>query len=279
MSTPPIRVFYHANCTDGFAAAFSAWFKFKDDATYHAINYGQAMPAIADGERVYFLDICPPRAALEALAARCEVVVLDHHVTSEQDMAGLSYAYFDSKRSGAMLAWRFFHPQTPAPSVIDYVQDRDLWRWALPHSREVSAAIRTHPKDFEVWLALTGPGVIGDLVTQGSAVLAAQAIEVGILVAHARLGTVAGHQVPVVNTAIHISETGEALCAAYPDAPFAATFYVGADGRERWSLRAHNGFDVSVVARLLGGGGHRAAAGFNREAAPAVVMTPEVTPC
>ncbi len=34
-------VIYHANCADGFGAAFAAWLKFGDEAEYVPFKYGE----------------------------------------------------------------------------------------------------------------------------------------------------------------------------------------------------------------------------------------------
>ena len=47
--------------------------------------------------------------------------------------------------------------------------------------------------------------------------------------------------------------------------PFGACFFVRGDGLKIWSLRSDRSlgdFDVSAVAKLRGGGGHRNAASF-----------------
>lgn len=258
------HVLYHHPCTDGFAAAFAAWLALGDGAAYHGVNYSGPLPEIADGDRVYLLDFSIPRADLEALAARCEVTVLDHHKSAQADLEGLPYAHFDMDKSGAVLSWEHFHHGQSLPALFAYVQDRDLWRWQLPMSRQVSAALRVYDQDFALWEILVGDEKLSRLKADGDAILSAQRRDVESLLSHARLEYVEGHRVPVVNTALHISETGEALCERYPDAPFAATYYAAEDGYERWSLRSRNGFDVSEVARALGGGGHSAAAGFRR---------------
>ncbi|HQI19687.1 MAG TPA: RDD family protein, partial [Leptospiraceae bacterium] len=32
-----------------------------------------------------------------------------------------------------------------APWLVDYTEDRDLWRWSLPRSREITTGLRSHP--------------------------------------------------------------------------------------------------------------------------------------
>ena len=65
----------------------------------------------------------------------------------------------------------------------------------------------------------------------------------------------------MVNTPLLASEACEALLKRFPDAPFAAACHDRGDQR-KWSLRSCGEFDVSEVARSLGGGGHPHAAGF-----------------
>ena len=54
-----IHVLYHANCYDGFGAAWAAWRKLGDDGVvYQAVNYGDPLPqsGIADDDCVFLLD-------------------------------------------------------------------------------------------------------------------------------------------------------------------------------------------------------------------------------
>lgn len=61
------------------------------------------------------------------------------------------YAYFDMYRSGAGMAWDFFHPGIPRPALVNHVEDRDLWKFTLSGTREINACIFSHPYSFEVW--------------------------------------------------------------------------------------------------------------------------------
>jgi uncharacterized protein len=48
-------VLYHANCADGFTAAWIAHGVFGDDAEYVPVQYGQAPPDVR-GRDVFILD-------------------------------------------------------------------------------------------------------------------------------------------------------------------------------------------------------------------------------
>src|SRR2546422_4504114 len=40
------------------------------------------------------------------------------------------------------------------PWLLQYVQDKDLWAWKLPNSREINAGLNSYPYDFKVWDSL-----------------------------------------------------------------------------------------------------------------------------
>jgi oligoribonuclease NrnB/cAMP/cGMP phosphodiesterase (DHH superfamily) len=262
-----ISVLYHGNCADGFGAAWAAWKCFGDAAQYRPVQYGSPLPEIADGSEVFILDFSYPRATLDALAARCDLHVLDHHKTAAAALASAPYARFDMDKSGAVLTWEALHG-TPVPLLLQYVQDRDLWRWALPDSREVSAALWAYPMEFALWdqvaTAIEDYG-ISDLVLEGCAIRRYMEQQTAMICDQSRLEPVGGWTVPVVNATSLWSEVGEELLRRYPDAAFAASYYDLGNGLRKWSLRSEDHReDVSAVAKAQGGGGHRNAAGFEQ---------------
>ena len=262
------HVLYHANCPDGFGAAFFAWLKLGDKAQYIPVSYGEGYPLLPGGSRVLMVDFSLPRELLlEFKGGLDTLVVLDHHKTAQADLEGLDFCTFDMERSGAMLSWNYFHVLQDC-FLACYLQDRDLWHWKLPFSREINAAIWSYPKDFKVWnkeLHIMLNIEIDKLIAEGTAILRYKMNEVQIQADRALFGLVAGHLVPIVNTTTEFSEVGEELCIRNPDKPFAAYYFDRADGKRQWGLRSRNGFDVSEVAKTYGGGGHKAAAGFTTE--------------
>ena len=163
------------------------------------------------------------------------------------------------------MAWEWFNEHESGPDwlerkeLISYIQDRDLWKWKLHLSREVSAALASYHKNFLVWDFLN----IERLQLEGHAVLRTQKQQVEILTHDNVIWQWLGfHNIPTVNTPLLASEIGEALLAEFPEAVFAATYYNHPDGRQHWSLRSRGDFDVSEVAKEYGGGGHKSAAGF-----------------
>lgn len=170
MPAPPVTVLYHADCPDGFGAAYAAWRRFGDGAAYRPLHHGQPweMAEIA-GHAVYILDFSFPPDVLEAMAdLASSVVQIDHHASARQPWADrLSKApdgseryrhpalpltiVFDLGKAGARLAWEYFHPAEPLPLVLRHVEDMDLWRFALPGTRAVSRSLRLLAFEFAAW--------------------------------------------------------------------------------------------------------------------------------
>lgn len=273
-------VLYHDNCPDGFTAAWAVWRALGDEAEYRAMNYGQSLMGHVDGRRLIFVDFCLPRPEMEALIALgARVEVYDHHQTAEaalRDLAGAGRVVFDMRRSGAGIAWDEFHQDGTLwlgvrPALIDYVEDRDLWRWSLPDSREVSEYLFACERTFAEWDridAMMGPNAAArspeftGMIEAGRMLLRSKRQRVATVCRQARLLTFGDVEIPCVNASWDMSELGERLCEQFPEAPAGGYYFDRADGFRQWGFRSRGDFDVSALCARYGGGGHRAAAGF-----------------
>ena len=210
------------------------------------------------------LDFAYPREEMLVMAERASSIrVLDHHTTAQADLAGLPFATFDMERSGAGIAWDELHPGKERPWLVDYVEDRDLWRFKLPHSKAINAWIGAMIREgFPTWdgLLLVGPE---DSRKAGYAVLAYVDRYVHEMAETARRVTFERYDhVPIVNAPyLMISELLQHLAK---DAPLAIGWFQRADGMYQYSLRSsdRSSVDVSEIAKRFGGGGHKHAAGF-----------------
>lgn len=270
-------VLYHSNCADGGASAYVAHRALGNGTVCKAVQYGQPYPEVVrDGwDHIYLVDFSYPASDLASIKLHCErLTIIDHHKTAEKPLADFAatvaglgkiapcvQVIFDLEHCGAVLTWKHFYPNSPVPTLLEYVEDRDLWKWEKPDSKEVSAAIASYPFHIGGWDDIWATP-LDDLAEQGTAILRYQKQQVGRHVVKAKMVQIAGYEVPVVNATSLQSEIGEALCFKYPDHPFAACYFVNEEGKRVYSLRSRNGFDVSAVAKTMGGGGHAAAAGF-----------------
>lgn len=269
-----IAVLYHQD-NDGFGAAYACWeaLRGNHELLFIPVQYGQEPPY----EKLYefapkqlvIVDFSYKRPVMEALIAEfIEVICIDHHLTAQAELEGLPGCIFDMSRAGCVLTWAHLLPHENVPAILWYVQDRDLWKFEMPKSKEVNAYISTLEWDFEVWAKFD----LDAALTAGDAILKFQAGQIKGRLRDVRIenidepGTLNSYTVPFVNASENISELGDAMCHAYPDAPFSVSYCDRADGQRSYSLRSRFGFDVSEVAKAFGGGGHKAAAGFTLKA-------------
>ena len=281
---------FHGNCADGFTAAWAVWKALGSEVEFVPGHYGEAPPNVA-GADVIMVDFSYKRPVLEVMSASARsILILDHHKTAQADLVNFGYlphgvhaieewqrgrhgdpsatrivVQFDMDRSGAQIAWDFFHHAQPRPELVDYVADRDLWKFALPRSRDVAAWVFSHQYDFSVWdrlsNRLSGPGM-HMAMEEGAAIERKHHKDVAeLLKVTRREMVIGGHIVPVANLPYTMASDAAGLMAE--DAPFAACYYDRPDARV-FSLRSRGevGLDVSAIAESYGGGGHRNASGF-----------------
>lgn len=294
MNPKPLCI-YHGQCFDGFTAAWAVWKRFGENCDFHEGLYGSPPPDVS-GRDVIIVDFSYKRDVLMGMLQSGDVkqamsvLILDHHKTAAADLEGLlrpgdgwggggsGYnpaswrqgwetaaewpvrAIFDMDRSGAGLAWDFFHPGEARPRFLAHVEDRDLWRFAMEGTREVHAAMSAHPFTFEAWDAIYATPIPA-LIREGAAIDRKHKRDVETLVPIMRYRmSIGGHSVWAAS--IPMTMTSDAGQMMAQGEPFAACYWDTAEGRV-FSLRSvDGGADVSEIAKRYGGGGHRNAAGF-----------------
>lgn len=263
-----ISILYHGHCPDGKFAAYAAWRVFGNAAQYYPVSYGDELPSEL-GDEIYLLDFSLKREKLLELESSRpgKIKVIDHHKSAQKDLAGLDFCVFDMEHSGAVLAWKYFHPDTEIPLLLQYVEDRDLWRWKLPNSKEINNVLLTFIySDFELIGDLIADVKYkledySDLVSAGEAIQKHVDLQLERSIRSVFYTEIAGHKIPTVNTNVYQSDLGNYMCEKFPDAPFCALYFDRQD-LTQFSLRSIGEFDVSKIAEKYGGGGHKNAAGF-----------------
>jgi hypothetical protein len=276
----PLVVYHADRCADGFTAAWVANKRLRlhsQKPEFFPTNYGEPIPPEVDGRMVYVLDFSYDPEPMREIINRADfTVVLDHHKTAKdklQPFLGLqpkSNVIFDMEKSGARLAWEYFFDDEKVPKLIEYTEDRDLWRWKLPYSREVSAYVKSQPHTFEAWEMMhlrlepdrDGPH---DIMVRGAAVLDFQTRLVEQMVDAAIKTTYKDaegneHDVWTAQAPVLWSEVGHELAKR---GPFGVCWRVVPPDLIKYDLRSEEGgADVSEIAKAMGGGGHKHAAGY-----------------
>ncbi|MFV2058527.1 MAG: DHHA1 domain-containing protein [Thiohalomonadales bacterium] len=252
---------YHGGCNDGFGAAYAVWKKFGDEDTeYHPGIYQEEIPEV-DNRNVIIVDFSYELGKMHEIIKRAKkVTVIDHHKTAQCNIQplindGLIDGIFDMEKSGAVLTWEYYHT-IDVPELLYYIQDRDLWKFEIPLSKEISEGLNLEKKDFKKWDALD----VCTLERNGITLLRMQRKRVDETKKHAWMENIGGYDVPIVNAPYYLaSDVAGELSDGHP---FAAVYWESEDSKT-YSLRSREGgLDVSEIAEKLGGGGHKRAAGF-----------------
>ena len=263
-SKRPIFV-YHGNCHDGFGAAWVAHKVLGDNCTY---TFGErnTPPKNVEGRDVYIADFTFSEQQLRDLASKANRVInLDHHKTGGDVInkliaEGVIEGEYNVHMSGASLAWKWFFKDEPAPDLVRYIEDRDLWLKQLPSCDDYFFSLLAYPMDFDVWTGLSLRSSI-DMINEGKLLVKNQQNQIEkILSRGVSTLYIEGFEVPVCNAPfMFASDIGHQLSQGND---FAATYTFHND-EIKFSLRSNDeGQDVAVIAAKFGGGGHRNAAGF-----------------
>lgn len=303
-----VTVVYHDDCHDGVTAAWAAKRAYPNALLYSA-SYGRSVNfASFAGRDVVLVDFCWPLPVMQQLMRgehqAASVTVLDHHVSALKSVLLPLVAEHveasnnaqarcpmcvvcDVNRSGAGITWDMFFFDEPRPHMINWVEDRDLWKFALPASRSFHAFSETLPLTIyareDLFNQTQDPDQVKQVLDAGRAIERANALLVQDIVHYAEVYAVRlpslinptqseFYHVPVavVPTKRLVSEVGSLLATGYYFAitivdvrPMFGTF--GGDHEEVYvSFRSANRSDAADVSRIaagLGGGGHKNAAG------------------
>lgn len=268
--TPKALVCYHGKCPDGFGAAFAAWLKLGDTAEYVGCQYTDK-PGVLDftNRDVYVLDFSFSRDIMTHIGQVANsLTMLDHHATAQTKLAGFKplccgKVHFDLDRSGAVLAWKHFHPDTAVPFLFECIEDRDLWRFHLTDSRSYLAWLDSLPQDFATWkqaLEATSTERAEQIVKGWAMAHKFQVLCESISQAKTPV-RIAGVDGLAVNASVEfVSEVGELL--AQQSGTFGLVWRVLPDKQVKCSLRSVEPFNVRAIAEQFGGGGHAQAASF-----------------
>ncbi len=275
MSVPLIII--HSSCWDGFTSAWVAKRYYNTqlpsvEPEFYFANYGTPPPDVT-GRDVLMFDFSYKYEILREMKQKAKsMFVFDHHKSAQEDLKGFDFCFFDMEHSGAQLAQLYFFGDEQN-DLVDYVADRDLWRFALPFSKEINAAISSYPKEFEVWdklnTELKGNRLgFSNLCHEGEAILRYQSQCINEIAATANevilpecFGKFAGTRILVANAPyVFASILGNKLAEQSPG-KIGCAWFKRKDGKYQYSFRGIGNVDVAQICQTQGGGGHRLAAG------------------
>jgi oligoribonuclease NrnB/cAMP/cGMP phosphodiesterase (DHH superfamily) len=301
---------YHDHCPDGTGAAWAFWrlekklefegFEGPEEVSTRiqtqGVNHNESPPLdLVQGKKVVIVDFCYDREDIKKLCNEAEhVLILDHHDTAlrklqniEEEIKNISYI-FDMSLSGAQIAWDYVRDrllqsvspeaspgefEAKRPWFIEYIADRDLWKWELYRSREIGKALCQGS-----WYTFEGMNLMYEMTPEdvsslqeelyisGKIFLEAEERDISYAVHRSVLCEFEGYRVRLTTCSPIIrSEVGSELCKK-ADCDFAAVWRYDFITDQWWislrSRKASSPLPLNILCEKYGGGGHPKACGF-----------------
>ena len=278
----PLVLYHGRRCPDGFAAALAAWLYYDGKAEFLGLDHGDVktladLPALA-GRAVYILDFSFSAEILqqiEALAAK--LVLLDHHKSAADQLSDFvsraGVVHFDMHKSGAHLAWAFFHPGKDLPDLVRFIEDRDIWVWQYPQSAGFLSALDMEGFDFARWTEIAGfdAAQLSAYIARGTAMDEKFSKLARDIAEGAQTLVFNGVSGLMLNApGVFHSLVGDILSER--SGTFALIWSAEKDGVVKVGLRSQRSFNCIALAQSMGGGGHAQACGFKM----AIARLPEL---
>lgn len=287
------KIIYHESapgvpCSDGIMAAAIALLKYpeaeligdsyKNDEDYGDIPFG--LPSFKNGDKLVIVDFSYPTSWLRYWENNgVGITIIDHHANKFHLLSGFTNAILNKDECGATLTWQYFFPDKPLPPILYHVRRRDIGKDEYYQAEEncrdskaITAAMemtrRHHPNKqiqlLQMWLEWDSIH-IEELKDIGDKVLEEEIPLIASIAKRAEqselCGYIRGKIILSKDEEYLTSQIGNKIARDHPEWKFA--WLVCSDGGN--SLRSSNGFDVSAIARMMGGDGHSAAAGFKEK--------------
>ena len=270
----PLILYHGRRCPDGFGAALAAWLFFGEKAEFRGLDHGEieTVDDLGDlqGRAVYVVDFAFGPELMAAIEARVsKLVVLDHHKSAAEKLTGYQcncgVVHFDMNKSGARLAWEFFHPEKPVPGLIRFIEDRDIWKWEFAESAPFLAALDMEERSFERWAEIANftPEQEAAFMARGGAMDEKFQKLCQEIADAAQPVVLNGVQGLMVNSpGVFHSQVGDLLSRW--SGTFALMWHANPKG-VKVGLRSRSEFNCIPLAESFGGGGHAQACGFKMD--------------
>ena len=282
-------VLFHYPCQDGLSSGWIVNKFHKEnniDIELYPIQHGQNIDFNKlINKKIIFCDYAPSKYILDEIEKiACKITILDHHISSQKDLENKDYAIFDMNKSGAGLTWNYFY-NSKCPLFIRMIEDRDLWLWNIPKSKEFTAGLRTvcssiemynftdifnifdeillNPFKFEFYIEL------GDIINK-SIIIKCKYMAIDGL---KKINHYKNYNICIINCPHDLtSDLGNTLLIS-DLIDFAVLWSYNHTKEEYYiSLRSNNKADVSLIAKEFGGGGHKNASGFSTKINPIILF-------
>jgi len=211
----------------------------------------------------------PNNNFLELLDESNEIIVIDHHKKIETKRK-ITF-HHNTKKSASQLVWEYIYKNKNYPKYINYIADRDLYKFALKNSEIINngfyiLGLTKTPNDIE---KLSGIRDYSEIETSGKVFKKIKDDNLKYIVSNSKFAIDPyGNNVAITDCPRQYrSDAGnEMMNLIHPTSKknpnYSVIWKYVPDIDEYWISLRSNGFDVTSVFKEYGCGGHKRAGGF-----------------
>lgn len=279
-------ILYHGECYDGFGCVVITKYFYEQNFGIERANSIQSIPCYRnklldvqffetiENKNILMCDFSYKYDILTRIIDKSNsFLILDHHVTAETDLKKIdkSLKVFDMKLSGVGITWDYFFPNEEMPRLFKYIQDRDLWKLIYPETEAFVCSFYTKGFDYDRWKEYLNEDVLDKCLEEGSSWLTYKTMLVDRTVSKMCfiIQEINFKYVIVLycNSSNLITDVGHEMLRQDPLGDFACIWnYNLYRNKTQYSFRSMDDREnVAIIAKKLGGGGHRNASSVSLE--------------
>jgi oligoribonuclease NrnB/cAMP/cGMP phosphodiesterase (DHH superfamily) len=244
------------------------------------MDYGRSFDIeTCRNKNVYIVDFSfPPDKMLLLKGISKSLIWIDHHITAIEDMKNIEAELLGLRKVGEAaceLCWQHFFPEKSMPLAVKLLGRYDVWMWEkeYPAAIDLQKGLQSfnngysHP-DAEFWNGLLFNGnnsiTFNQLLSDGRIINNyAKNVDKKYAFSHAFITKLGDVPMVAINKGMTSSAIFDELDEKY-DLPILRCYFswILDVGYKIGLYTKEADFDVSIIAKSYGGGGHKKAAGF-----------------
>ena len=280
-----MKCFYHSADLDGHCSGAIIKLRYPE-CDMRGINYGQDFPwdDITPGEKVFMVDFgLQPFCDMERLNKMCKLHWIDHHKTALDDAHKAGFIasggqLLESGRAGCELTWEYIHTEfSNVPLSVKLLGRYDVWDheysdWVLSFQYGMRQLQDTRPDNTEMWGKLfTNDSEVEPLVKNGKLILDYESVQnEKFCRAYSFETELNGMKAICANRGFCNSKLFDSVYDP-EEHHFMISFIRMKPPKSKWTVSLYStrdDVDCGSIAKSLGGGGHKGAAGFQCDQLP-----------
>jgi uncharacterized protein len=292
-------IIYHKQCLDGFSSLFVSYLAKtikKNTIIYPDVPSTTTTPPNITNKNVLIMDVSYSISIFKNIVQSAKsVLFIDHHISNIEDIVDYIKTLndprkvkiiYDKSRCGATLTWKYFFPRKTIPLFLKYIEDNDTGTWKYDKTKpfifslESNYHMSPYLSNLSKWKKILSKLTVGKMIKEGYVMKKyhdnlvnknAKKYSLELFPSkkiYDRFGNffikVGQYKVAVFcgMGSPSVTSIGNKLLESV-DCDFVMVWTLNIDRKEYVISMRSKAVDISEIAKLFGGGGHKLAGAFS----------------